>query len=157
MQSILIGNRSFRYSLHTIVQGLKYRLDIIICIDLPSLQSIQLGRFAMEGSWSEDSCSIQMMSKARLFLLNLDLPMLTFIHSEGNSFRMCRRIILKSSCILIVEEVDIPNLDTVDLPFFSFSKVIERDVSSSISSICSIFRYFLCSCESHWRLVSYLC
>ena len=58
--------------------------------------------------------------------------MLTFIHSEGNSFRMCRRI------ILIVEEVDIPNLDTVDLPFFSFSKVIERDVSSSISSICSI-------------------
>lgn len=92
----------------------------------------------MEGSWSEDSCSIQMMSKARLFLLNLDLPMLTFIHSEGNSFRMCRRIILKSSCILIVEEVDIPNLDTVDLPFFSFSKVIERDVSSSISSICSI-------------------
>lgn len=129
----------------------------MICVDLPSLQSIQLGRFAMEGSWSEDSCSIQMMSKARLLSLNLDLPMLTFIHSEGNSFRMCRRIKLKSSYKSIVEEVDIPNLDTVDLPFFSFSKVIERDVASSIGSIRSIYRYFLCSCESHWRIVSLLC
>lgn len=58
--------------------------------------------------------------------------MLTFIHSEGNSFRMCHKITLKSTHESRVENLDIPNLDTVDLPFYSFSKVREREISSRI-------------------------
>ena len=37
-------------------------LNEMISIDLPSLQSITLGKYALEGRWNNDSCSLIMRS-----------------------------------------------------------------------------------------------
>ena len=37
-------------------------LNEMIDVDLPSLQSIQLGRGALAGRWKDDSCSLVMRS-----------------------------------------------------------------------------------------------
>ena len=38
----------------------------MIDVDLPSLQSIQLGYYALEGRWDDDSCSLIMRSNNEL-------------------------------------------------------------------------------------------
>ena len=70
----------------------------MIAIDLPSLQSIQLGKYALLGS-NDESCSLTMRSNNEMFFnwLNLDLPNLTsIVNYEEYSFCRPRSAILES-------------------------------------------------------------
>ena len=43
----------------------------MIDVDLPSLQSIQLGFLALDGIWDDDSCSLTLRSNNELILNDL--------------------------------------------------------------------------------------
>ena len=43
----------------------------MIDVDLPSLQSIQLGSFALRGRWDDDSCSLALRSNNELIVNDL--------------------------------------------------------------------------------------
>ena len=69
----------------------------MIVIDLPSLQSIQLGYAALEGR-DNDSCSLTMRSNNEMIemICCIDLPNLTSIDSRGCSFYSLRSVTLES-------------------------------------------------------------
>ena len=77
-------------------------------IDLPHLNSIKLGYCALYGR-NDESCSLKMEN----------LPKLTSITSNGDSFEYPRSIILSN----------IPNLQTVYLPY-SFRNVRSKSITS---------------------------
>ena len=45
-------------------------LNEMIVIDLPSLQSITLDYYALEGRWNDDSCSLTMRSTNEMVEMN---------------------------------------------------------------------------------------
>ena len=98
LNSITLGNYAFNHSLSTVISS------------LPNLNSIQLGEWTLQGK-DDNDCSLIMEN----------LPNLTSITSDGNSFRYPCSVTLSN----------IPNLKTVDLPD-SFQYV----ESKSITSIC---------------------
>ena len=51
----------FNSSLHTIIESRNHEGFICDSIDLPSLQSIELGKFALAG-YDNSSCSLTMLS-----------------------------------------------------------------------------------------------
>ena len=113
----------------------KYRMNSneMIWIDLPSLQSIQLGWYSFHGIWNDDSCSLTMRSNYDSKWFNVDLPNLTSITSRGYSFEQTRIVILES----IFENeywkyLDIPNLQTAYLPYYSFMIVQSKSISSMV-------------------------
>ena len=62
------------------------RINEMNDLDLPSLQSIQLGQWALDGVLSE-SCSLVMRSIANIEIEYIvDLPNLSYLHSRGKSF-----------------------------------------------------------------------
>ena len=65
-------------------------------IDLPHLNSIILGYYALEGIWDDSSCSLLMESNNDMNELILDLPNLTSIISGGDSFYYPRSVTLSS-------------------------------------------------------------
>ena len=67
-------------------------------IDLPSLQSIKLGEYALCGHNDDESCSLTMRSIHSIdFQLKwIDLPNLLSITSEGESFHNPRSVIMES-------------------------------------------------------------
>ena len=67
-------------------------------IDLPSLQSIKLGEYALNGFNDDESCSLTMRSIHSFdFQLKwIDLPILSSITSEGASFYNPRSVIMES-------------------------------------------------------------
>ena len=69
----------------------------MIVIDLPSLQSITLGWYALEGK-NDDSCSLTMRSNNEMIRNDqiVDLPNLTSIDSRGISFSNPRSVTLES-------------------------------------------------------------
>ena len=69
----------------------------MIWIDLPSLQSITLGWYALEGK-NDDSCSLTMRSNNEMIRNDqiVDLPNLTSIDSRGISFSNPRSVTLES-------------------------------------------------------------
>ena len=71
----------------------------MIVLDLPGLQSIQLGEWTLYGKEDNDLCSLTMRSMKEIMkhLLDLDLPRLTSIISVGNSFCSPRLLTLESS------------------------------------------------------------
>ena len=73
-------------------------LNDMISIDLPSLQSITLGQYALWGIYDDDlSCSLVMRSNKELqIIIDLDLPNLTSINSRGDSFRYLCSLTLES-------------------------------------------------------------
>ena len=73
-------------------------LNEMIWIDLPSLQSITLGEYALYGR-NNDSCSLTMRSTNEMIRneWNVDLPNLLSINSEGYSFEYPRSVTLESN------------------------------------------------------------
>ena len=68
----------------------------MIWIDLPSLQTITLGQYALIGPFS-DSCSLTMRSiMNRIGMIFVDLPNLTSINSKGMSFKYSHVVTLES-------------------------------------------------------------
>lgn len=65
MESISLGNQTFYNSLNTIIESMKDEGYMIISIDLPSLESINLGASAIHGI-SNLSNSILMQSNSYL-------------------------------------------------------------------------------------------
>ena len=69
----------------------------MIDIDLPSLQSIQLGEYALEGRKDDDSCSLIMRSNNELIGYDLFCrSSKSNINSEGISFLNPREVTLAS-------------------------------------------------------------
>ena len=101
-------------------------------IDLPHLNSINLGYAALNGR-NNDDCSLIMESDIDMNELIIDLPNLTSITSEGDTFDHLRSISL-SSLILNEWWIDIPNLQTVDLPG-SFQFVQFKSITSIYMNI----------------------
>ena len=64
-------------------------------IDLPHLKSIKLGYNALEGR-DDDDCSLKMESNIDMNELIIDLPNLTSITSEGDSFIQPHLVTLSS-------------------------------------------------------------
>ena len=65
-------------------------------IDLPHLNSTNLGQFALVGRPNDSSCSLTMESNIDINDWCLDLPNLTYIISVGNSFYQPRSVVLSS-------------------------------------------------------------
>ena len=106
----------------------------MIEIDLPSLQSIQLGRSALCGNRFDVSCSLIMRSKKKHFTFtNVDLPQLSsLINDDGYSFFYPRSVTLESNPYSIpLSIIDIANLTNINLTN-SFDKVQSKVVSSSV-------------------------
>ena len=75
----------------------------MIWIDLPSLQSITLGKYALCGRRSDYSCSLIMRSTNEMIRneWNVDLPNLTAIYNfEGDSFYDPGSVTLESISII---------------------------------------------------------
>ena len=108
-------------------------LSEVCKIDLPSLQSIQLGRSTLSGSRFDLSCSLIMRSKNKYIVnTNVDLPKLTsLINSDGYCFFYPRSVTLESSCIYcILSLIDIANLTNLNLTN-SFDRVQSKVITSS--------------------------
>ena len=60
------------------------------------MNSINLGSYALEGRPNDPSSSLLMESNTDMSKLILDLPNLTSITSEGNSFKYPRSVTLSS-------------------------------------------------------------
>ena len=104
-------------------------------IDLPSLQSIQLGRSALCGNRFDVSCSLIMRSKKKhLAFTNVDLPQLSsLINDDGYSFFYPRSVTLESNPYSIpLSIIDIANLTNINLTN-SFDKVQSKVISSSVA------------------------
>ena len=99
-----------------------------LIIDLPNLNSINLGGYALYGNEDDESCSLTMEN----------LPKLTSITSGGNTTRgsfICPRSVTLSN---------IPNLQTVKLPFpflFVRTKSI-KNVSPILSSLVNYNKFW---------------
>ena len=99
---------------------------------MSSLSSISLGKFALQGVYDDDACSVTLQSL--LFLCRFpsaDLPNLKSITSQGLSFRYQQCVIAESSRLRESDHSDIPRLKTVTLPD-AFENVQLQQVSSSI-------------------------
>ena len=70
-------------------------------VDLPHLNSINLGEYALAGR-NNDDCSLKMESNIDMNELILDLPNLTSITSNGDSFSYPRSITLSSNLMNVL-------------------------------------------------------
>ena len=107
----------------------------MIEIDLPSLQSIQLGRSALCGNRFDVSCSLIMRSKKKhLAFMNVDLPQLSSLRNDdGYSFFYPRSVTLESNPYsILLSIIDIANLTNINLTN-SFDKVQSKVISSSVA------------------------
>ena len=97
-----------------------------IDVDLPSLQSIQLGNEALYGKMRTKSCSLKMRSLIWYDSkwLNVDLPkLIPILNSGGHSFYCCGSVTLESELFQWCKlHSDIPILQYIDLPH-SFKRV----------------------------------
>ena len=68
-------------------------------IDLPSLESIDLGMNSLLGRYNIPGCALTMksMNKHSMENYHIDLPNLTHISSNGNGFCRPRTVILDSN------------------------------------------------------------
>ena len=66
MDSIILGDYSFYYSMNTIIESIFNNDNNEI--DCPYLQSINLGLFSLFGEWGNESCSLIMNSILYLFI-----------------------------------------------------------------------------------------
>ena len=66
MNSIILGDYSFYYSMNTIIESI-FNSDNNE-IDCPYLKSINLGLFSLFGEWGNESCSLIMNSILYLFI-----------------------------------------------------------------------------------------
>ena len=75
----------------------RYQVDLTyeLIIDLPHLNSIKLGEYALQGR-DDSCCSLKMESNIDWTNWFLDLPNLTSITSTGNSFQYSRTVTLSS-------------------------------------------------------------
>ena len=90
MTTLYISRYSFRESNVTVFESKGYNDSNILPVDLPYLQTIELGSGAIQGIY-DASCSLTMSS----IILNnhyfrIDLPSLTAISSQGFSFHFPR-------------------------------------------------------------------
>ena len=67
MDSIILGDYSFYYSMNTIIESIFNNNDNNE-IDCPYLKSINLGLFSLFGEWGNESCSLIMNSIIYLFI-----------------------------------------------------------------------------------------
>ena len=67
MNSIILGDYSFYYSMNTIIESILNNNDNNE-IDCPYLKSIDLGLFSLFGEWGNESCSLIMNSIIYLFI-----------------------------------------------------------------------------------------
>ena len=67
MDSIILGDYSFYYSMNTIIESILNNNDNNE-IDCPYLKSIDLGLFSLFGEWGNESCSLIMNSIIYLFI-----------------------------------------------------------------------------------------
>ena len=67
MNSIILGDYSFYYSMNTIIESILNNNDNNE-IDCPYLKSINLGLFSLFGEWGNESCSLIMNSIIYLFI-----------------------------------------------------------------------------------------
>ena len=67
MNSIILGDYSFYYSMNTIIESIFNNNDNNE-IDCPYLKSINLGLFSLFGEWGNESCSLIMNSIIYLFI-----------------------------------------------------------------------------------------
>ena len=67
MDSIILGDYSFFYSMNTIIESIFNNNDNNE-IDCPYLKSINLGLFSLFGEWGNESCSLIMNSIIYLFI-----------------------------------------------------------------------------------------
>ena len=67
MDSIILGDYSFFYSMNTIIESIFNNNDNNE-IDCPYLKSIDLGLFSLFGEWGNESCSLIMNSIIYLFI-----------------------------------------------------------------------------------------
>ena len=66
MDSIILGDYSFYYSMNTIIESILNNNDNNE-IDCPYLKSIDLGLFSLFGEWGNESCSLIMNSILYLY------------------------------------------------------------------------------------------
>ena len=66
MNSIILGDYSFYYSMNTIIESILNNNDNNE-IDCPYLKSIDLGLFSLFGEWGNESCSLIMNSILYLY------------------------------------------------------------------------------------------
>ena len=70
MNSIILGDYSFYYSMNTIIESI-FNSDNNE-IDCPYLQSINLGLFSLFGEWGNESCSLIMNSILYLYIFTMN-------------------------------------------------------------------------------------
>ena len=70
MDSIILGDYSFYYSMNTIIESIFNNDNNEI--DCPYLQSINLGLFSLFGEWGNESCSLIMNSILYLFIFTMN-------------------------------------------------------------------------------------
>ena len=71
MDSIILGDYSFYYSMNTIIESILNNNDNNE-IDCPYLKSIDLGLFSLFGEWGNESCSLIMNSIIYLFIFTMN-------------------------------------------------------------------------------------
>ena len=71
MDSIILGDYSFYYSMNTIIESILNNNDNNE-IDCPYLKSINLGLFSLFGEWGNESCSLIMNSILYLFIFTMN-------------------------------------------------------------------------------------
>ena len=86
---------------------------IWIRVDLPCLETINLGTASFSGQMSGTTLTMKGLSNRHDCLL--DLPKLKTLTSKGFSFRYIRSVTLISNEMTCICEIDIPNLNTVQL------------------------------------------
>ena len=99
MTTLYISRYSFCESVVTVFESKGYNDNYILPIDLPYLQTIELGVSALMGK-SYASCSLTMSS----IILNnhyfrIDLPSLTAISSQGFSFYYPRIVYMSGNAM----------------------------------------------------------
>ena len=102
-------------------------------IDLPSLESIDLGMNSLLGRYNIPECALTMKSMNMMNsmdIYHIDLPNLSRICSNGNGFCRPRTVILESNeRINCLTDVDIPKCHNIRL-FNSFQKVQSLEINS---------------------------
>ena len=71
MNSIILGDYSFYYSMNTIIESIFNNNDNNE-IDCPYLKSINLGLFSLFGEWGNESCSLIMNSILYLYIFTMN-------------------------------------------------------------------------------------